>query len=238
MSRVCWRAGRATTPWMIGRRCGAGSLALGRAGREPVGCQWGPSLAARAAEQSTLPGAEEHAARPAGCSARASWSAPWCARRCGCTSSAACRASHLAQGTYWADAIRFATSEYLHGDWRLMHARHCGRPRSHCCLCQGPLLVIPAASTPSSTMTATTLAAKAVSARAGAGELGPRTLVLRSTHSSQLNVGLLRFCFFLAGVAGRSWAAAADVAWALGGSGSMAACRLTGPQARAAWIYA
>lgn len=30
------------------------------------------------------------------------------------------------------EAIRLAMSEYLHGDCRLMHARHCGRLRSHC----------------------------------------------------------------------------------------------------------
>ena len=33
--------------------------------------------------------------------------------------------------TYSAEAMRFATSEYRHSDWRLMHARHCGLPRSH-----------------------------------------------------------------------------------------------------------
>lgn len=47
-----------------------------------------------------------------------------------------------------------------------------------------------------------------------------RTLVLRSTHSSQLSVGLLRFCFFLGGVAPFTRVA---IAWAMG-PGSMAAC--------------
>lgn len=41
--------------------------------------------------------------------------------------------------------------------------------------------------------------------RDGRGCLG-LTFVLRSTHSSQLSVGLLRFCFFLAG----AWPWAAD----------------------------
>lgn len=76
------------------------------------------------------------------------------------------------------DAIRLAISEYLHVDCRLTHAMQLGRLRSHCARIQR-------AGKPQQF------------ANAGAHAL---TLVLRSTHSSQLRVGLFLFCFFLGGV--------------------------------------
>lgn len=63
-----------------------------------------------------------------------------------------------------------------------MHARQLGLLRSHCAL---------VSVTFNSDMTHVYLQ------RSKQGQ--HRTLVLRSTHSSQLRVGLLRFCFFLGG---------------------------------------
>jgi hypothetical protein len=88
------------------------------------------------------------------------------------------------------DAIKFAISEYLHVDCRLIHARQFGRLRSHCArsqLWRSPEVVMHVTQTSRHLPIASHPSQPAL------------TLVLRSTHSSQLNVGLLRFCFFLAG---------------------------------------
>lgn len=95
--------------------------------------------------------------------------------------------------------MRLATSEYLHCDWRFMQAMQTGLPRSHWGAHGQPVsvLVVPR----------TRAGCDAPGARLSAhdmdGALGAGlTLVLRSTHSSQLSVGLLRFCFFLGGAVG------------------------------------
>ena len=79
-------------------------------------------------------------------------------------------------------AMMFAMLEYLHVDCRLMHARQWGLVRSHCTWYEfsGYHGVAQRRILPDTAL----------------------TLVLRSTHSSQLNVGLLRFCFFFVGSSG------------------------------------
>jgi hypothetical protein len=117
--------------------------------------------------------------------------------------------------TYSDEAIKLATSEYLHRDCLLLHATHWGLPRSHC----GQISTMRARSASQQARAKNGISRNRIATRK---EL---TFVFLSTHSSQLKVGLLRFCL-LRGVGAFSGSLAAVVGSGVTEAEAMAICAL------------